>query len=114
MDWRYRRYFAVRLPCSQYLYHNYMRLIKSVPSVKVHPVKYSPIKMDSFTYHHSSFPYEAAPRGYHHFTVSVKGIENTKWLLAGLNMMSRDGWTGIHANYKEILPRKKSESSNSL
>ena len=104
MDWRYRRYFAVRLPCSAYYYHNYMRLIKSVPSVKVHPVKYKVILP---FLSHSSFPDEREPRGYHHFTVSVSGVENTKWLLAGLDMMCRDRWTGIYANYKEILPRRK-------
>jgi len=107
MDWRCRRYFAVRLPnTSQYMYNQYMKLIKSVPTVKIHPVKYNTTqKFPAIS--QSSFPDEIEARGYHNITVSVFGIENTKWLLAGLEMMCRDRWTGAYSNYKEILPRSK-------
>lgn len=111
MDWRYRRYFAVRLPTtSQYQYNKYMRLIKSVPTVKLHPMKYNTVKHGSDTLHpisHFNFQDEAESRGYYHIMISVKGIEETKWLLAGLEMMCRDRYTGVYANYKEILPRSK-------
>lgn len=111
MDWRYRRYFAVRLPTSsQYQYNEYMRLIKSVPTVKTHPMKYNTVKYGANILHpinRSDFPGELEPRGYYHIMVSVNGVENTKWLLAGLEMMCRDRWTGVYTNYKEILPRRK-------
>lgn len=107
MDWRHRRYFCIRLPSTtQYVYNKYMKLIKSVPTVKVHPVKYNMIQKFP-TKLKSSFSDEIEPRGYHNITVSVYGIEETKWLLAGLEMMCRDRWTGAHSNYKEILPRSK-------
>ena len=83
-----------------------MKLIKSVPTAKVHPVKYNNIQKTP-TISQSSFSDEIEPRGYHNITVSVNGIEETKWLLAGLEMMCRDRWTGAYANYKEILPKQK-------
>ena len=109
MDWRYRRYFVVRLPSNaQYLYNKYMQLIKSVQTVKVHPVKYKAVTK---FYSESTFVDESEPRGYYNIMVSVKGAEETKWLLAGLEMMCRDRWTGAYANYKEILPKQKRNKS---
>lgn len=111
MDWRHRVYFAVRIPSdTEYSYNKYMRLIKSIPTVKLHPMKYNNVKFGHSIFHptsHSDFPDEAEPRGYYHVMVSVKGTEETKWLLAGLEMMCRDRCTGAYANYKEILPRSK-------
>jgi len=75
MDWRHRRYFAIRLPSTtQYMYNKYMKLIKSVPTVKVHPVKYN-MTQKFPTILKSSFSDEIEPRGYHNITVSVYGIE---------------------------------------
>ena len=105
MDWRHRRYFCIRLPSTtEYTYNKYMKLIKSVPNVKIHPVKYKAITKHCYK---SEFADELEPRGYHNIMVSVKGIEETKWLLAGLEMMCRDRWAGAYSNYKEILPRSK-------
>lgn len=105
MDWRHRRYFCIRLPnTTQYAYNKYMKLIKSVPNVKIHPVKYKAITKHCYK---SEFVDELEPRDYHNIMVSVKGIEETKWLLAGLEMMCRDRLAGAYSNYKGILPRSK-------
>jgi hypothetical protein len=102
MDWRYRRYYTVRLPCLPYSYNKYIKLIKSVPTVKVHPVKYSVSFTSGFHRSTSQFPDESERRGYHHIMVSVRGFEERKWLLAGLDMMCKSEKI---VSYKEILPK---------
>ena len=106
MDWRHRRYFAVQLP---YHSHNhYIRLIKSIPHVKVHPVKY-PDSHNRYVNRRNTFQDEENPRGYHNIVVSVWGLEETHWLISGLVGMKGRGFNCIYSGFTEILPRRKNE-----
>jgi len=92
MDWRYRRYFAVRLPW--YAYQKYLQIIKAMPYVKVHPAKYAPSGM-------SDFADELKPRSYYHIMVSCLRSGPCIKLIITLDQMVRehDSFSSFHEIY---------------
>lgn len=111
MDYRMRRYWAVKLP-SGYTHNELIHIIKSMPHVKVHPAKWPPVKMSYFTDRlHRKFEDEESERRYYNIMVSVWGWYETKALLHMLTGFAA-GEFNKRLSYWEILPRggKKSRS----
>ena len=110
MDFRTRRYFTVKLP-SGYAHNSLIRIIKSIPRVKVRPAKYPPLKMDRVpqSIYKRSFDDEQSPRGYYNIMVSVWGWYETKTLLYLLKDYSLIEFKN-QMSFQEILPRGDNRS----
>ena len=100
MDWRFRRYFAVR---TRYWFHNRdIQGMKNVPGVKVWPPKYPNRKWSAIAFN-EVFPDEQESRGYHNVVVSCRK-ENFEELF--------DNWLFKMEHVIEILPRKKEKDED--
>ena len=113
MDFRKRRYWVVKLPYGPE-HNNLIRIIKSIPHVKVHPAKWPSVKMDSqLDPIHCRFEDEESARQYYNIMVSVWGWYETRCLLYVMSGFATSDY--VHEmGYFEILPRnrrKKNENN---
>ena len=107
MDWRYRRYYTVRVPSNEY--NRYKNLIKESLGVKLHPAVYPPRKFNSEAgIYNRKFDDEIKQRGYYHFLVSVPKDYSVNNLMYLFNSMCREcaenGWI---FEWEEIVQRSK-------
>lgn len=111
MDWRLRRYYVITLPTfPTNKYDYYTKVIKSQPSVKLHPPTYPPHKIGSGINFVDKFDDEYVSRGYHHYIVSAHG-KRCGVLVSIFNLIAREcaehGWRFM---WREIYPAERGKN----